>query len=272
MAASQDDLVLRELNRAAILAGRPGVAIVADDASRADRVTGARRRTQDSIDRLATNRRVRRLRRGVLLLVDETGRQKARIEDAIAAVAAPAYLIAGGRALEHHDLTDQHFFGVVTLTDRRVSPFEMSGEKAEFLLTDERRLGDVAEWAPNDPRSQWKIATAPRAVLDAISHPRFGVSFSQGAHALVIAARRDPSFLPQLFRTVSESASATDARRLGLLIDRLLGPEQAAPLRALRGGSRTPVLLRAGGPDQGPVDATWRVIVNQDLDLLEPAA
>ncbi|MHB8247097.1 MAG: hypothetical protein ACYDGN_17475 [Acidimicrobiales bacterium] len=68
--------------------------------------------------------------------------------------------------------------------------------------------------------------------------------------------------MERLLATVSRYSSAATARRVGLLVDRHLGTDAAAPFRELIGTSRTPVLLRSTGTTDGTVDRAWRVRVN----------
>jgi predicted transcriptional regulator of viral defense system len=166
------------------------------------------------------------------------------------------YLITGGNALQHNDLTDQHFFTTVVLVPSRVANFSYRSEKTHFIWLERDRIwGSIDD---NRPR----YATPERALVDAFSHARYGVSFQQAVTALVRAARRDRTFLVSLEETVSRFKSASTARRVGLLVDRLFGPDAAAPYKKLIGASRTPVLLRSTGAAEGPVDRTWRVQVN----------
>jgi hypothetical protein len=95
------------------------------------------------------------------------------------------------------------------------------------------------------------------------------VAFSQVLSALDLAVRRDPELLKRLVGVLGRFGSVAAARRVGLLVDRLFGADAAVPFRGLMGKSRTPVLLRRGGVTYGPVDPTWRVIVNASTDLEE---
>jgi predicted transcriptional regulator of viral defense system len=103
-------------------------------------------------------------------------------------------------------------------------------------------------------------------ILDVLSSTRFGVSFSQALSALSLAVQLDPEFLERLVAGVRRFESDATARRVGLLVDRLFGPDAALPFRELIGKSRTPVLLRRGGVTDGQVDPTWRVRVNASTE------
>ena len=61
--------------------------------------------------------------------------------------------------------------------------------------------------------------------------------------------------------------SRSAARRVGLILEHLFGADAALPYRSIIGKNRAPALLRPGGADAGPIDASWRVVINA---LLEP--
>jgi predicted transcriptional regulator of viral defense system len=251
-----EDRVLVELHRAAALAGRGGIVVPSEDLEVADRQTGSHARTKDAISRLLKANKVVAVRKDLLVLPDATGRVTVTIPELVDVVAPEPYLITGGRALQHHHLTDQHFFSVAVLVPTRVSTFAYRGERAVFLATDPKRIWG---WQGGErPR----IATPERVILDVLSNTRYSVPFSQALTALNLEVQRHPGFLERLESSVRRFESHAAARRVGLLVDRLFGPDAAAPFRELIGASRTPVLLRRGADTQGPIDPTWRVIVN----------
>lgn len=256
-----EDQVLVELHRAAALTSRPGIVVPSVDLNLADQQTGSRDRTRAAISRLTKAGKVLAIRKDLLVLQDATGRVSVSVPELIDVVAPRPYLITGGRALQYHRLTDQHFFSVAVLVPTRVSPFQYRSERAVFLATVSERIWGWQE----DERPHY--ATPERVIVDVLSSTRFSVAFSQAVTALYLAVRRDPEFLSRLVATVHRFDSPTVARRVGLLVDRLIGTEAAAPFRVLIGLSRTPVQLRRGGRTDGAVDPTWRVIVNA---LIEP--
>jgi predicted transcriptional regulator of viral defense system len=189
-------------------------------------------------------------------LLDVTGRVTVGLGQLIDTVAPEPYLITGGRALEHHHLTDQHYFSVPVLVPARVTVLSYREERALFLRTKPDRIwGWVGDERP-------RYATPERVIVDVVDSPRYGVTFSQSVSALNLAVRRDPELLDRLLQVLRRFPSAAAARRVGLLVDRLFGADAAAAFRGLIGQSRTPVLLRRGGVTHGQVDLTWRVIVN----------
>lgn len=260
------DLVLRELHRAALDAGRPGVSIPSVDLDVVAQGTLDRQVAVHALDRLVQAQRAVRVRRDLVVLPDAAGLLKVDLADLVGVVAPEPHVITGGRALEHAGLTDQHFFGLVVLVPSDVAPLAWRGQRATFFTADPTNI-----WG-SDPDSQPRYALPERALVDALNHPRFGVSITQALDALLRAEARDPSFLERLHTTVSRYGSGSRghgsrsaARRVGLVVERLFGADAAAPYRDLIGENRAPVLLRTGGSADGPVDRTWRVKVNAVL-------
>jgi predicted transcriptional regulator of viral defense system len=267
--AGVDDAVLRELHRAATLAQRAGISIVTRDAPRADRVSGSREKTLQAIDRLAKDGRAVRARRDLLALADSAGLVTPTLEELVDAISPRPYLITGGRALEHHGLTDQHFFELVALAGNPASGFAWRGERVRYLKTSPDRVwGGRPARALGAHRTRPIIAAAERAVMDAIDHPRFGVSMSQAVGALRRALQVDAAFVNRLARAVDRGGSTATARRVGFLVEQLAGEAAAAAIRPWIGERRSPVPLRAGGSEDGPIDPVWLVQVNVDLDLV----
>lgn len=262
-----EDRVLRELHRAALEAGRRGIGVPSADLDAVARRTGDRAAAEQALKRLVQAQRVVRVRRDVVVLPDPTGLLGIELADLIDGIAPQPYLITGGGALGHFDLTDQHFFGLAVLVPSEVTKLRFRGQTATFFKTDPTNIwGWGAEARP-------RFALPERALVDALNHPRYGVSLTQAADALLRAASRDTGFLNRLLAAVLRyrsgsrgHSSRSSARRVGFVVERLFGPEAAAPYRDLVGSNRAPVLLRPGGSSSGPVDSSWRLVVNAVLE------
>lgn len=255
----KEDRVLVELHRAAALAGRPGIVVPSLDLDLANQYTGSPTRTRDAIERIVQTERATKVRKDLLVLPDVTGRVNANIEELIDVVAPRPYLITGGRALEHHGLTNQHFFAVTVLVSTRVAPMTYRGERVVFVPTNRKSI-----WGG---RGHPCFANPERVIIDVLSSTRYSVPFAQIISAISVAGHRDEKFLGRLFASARRFQSNTTARRIGLLVEEIFGPEAAVPFLELVGESRTPVLLRRGGRTDAPVDSKWRVIVNANTEL-----
>jgi len=259
--------VLRELHRAALEAGRRGIAVPSVDLGLVARRCGGRAAAEQAIVRLIQAGRVMRVRRDLLVLPDTTGLLNIDMVDLVDAIASQPYMITAGAALEHFDLTDQHSFGHVVLVPNEAAPLRYRGQTAAFFKTDPTNIWG---W---DPETRPRYALPERAIVDVLNHPRYGVSLTQAIDALRRAAVLDIAFLDRLHGAVLRysagsrgHSSRSSARRVGLVVERLFGARAATPYRDLVGANRAPVLLRPGGSPSGPLDSTWRVVVNAVLE------
>lgn len=262
-----ENRVLRELHRASLDAGRRGIAIPSVDLEVVARATGNRMAAEQALNRLAQANRVARVRRDLVVLPDVTGLLGVDLVDLVDVVAPKPCLITGGRALAQFDLTDQHFFGLAVLVPAEIAKMSWRGQTATFYKTDRSNI-----WGA-DPDTRPCYALPQRAIVDALNHPRYGVTTIQALDALLLAASKDPGFLDRLHEAVARYSSGSKghgsraaARRVGLVVDRFVGAQAAEPYLDLIGPNRTPVLLRPGGPDSGTVDHRWRVKVNAVLE------
>jgi len=258
------DRVLIDLHRAASLAGRPGIAVPSRDLEAANQAFGPRS-TRDALSRLRHDGRLLSVRKDLDILPDATGRVTVGLPDLVRVVAPAVHLITGGRALEEHRLTDQHYFALVVLVPRPVDGFSFRKDHATFLVT---QPSHIWGWQQSGPQ----FAVPERAILDAVSHSRYGVSLSHAIKALRRAAQRDPGFLRRLADATHRYHSVATARRLGPVIDRVFVSEAAAPFEDLVGERRSPVLLRPSGLESGEIDRKWRVVVNATAELERASA
>lgn len=261
-----DDALLISLHRGSIEAGRPGIAIPSIDLDLARLPHDRRAAARSALFRLANAGRISRVRRDLVVLPDVTGISDVSIADLVDAVAIRPYLITAGAALAHHELTDQHFFDVVILVANPTTTFDWRGQTARFFAVEHDNI-----WGAGSPSGP-QIATAERALLDALNHPRYGVGFTHVLDAMRRAHSRDQKFLSRLERAVEHySAGAARhgarscARRIGLIVETLFGEKAARPYAKLIGSNRAPVLLRPSGSRHGQVDPKWRVVVNAPL-------
>jgi predicted transcriptional regulator of viral defense system len=254
-----EDKVLRELHRAALEAGRPNICVPSTDLDTVALRTGSREAAQKAVQRLARAERIVRIRKDLLILPEVTGLLNVEMDNLIDAITPQSYLITGGRALEHHHLTDQHFFGVIVLVSHRIQRLSYRGQSATFLLTDPQNIWG---WQEN---ALPHYATPERTIVDTLNHPRYAVSLTQSLDALLTAASNDPTFFDRLLHAVVCHRSPSAARRVGLVVERFFGATASAPFLPLIGENRLPVLMRPGGSPKGCIEPKWRVIVNATL-------
>jgi predicted transcriptional regulator of viral defense system len=78
----------------------------------------------------------------------------------------------------------------------------------------------------------------------------------------------DLGFPDRLATEVARLDNHALARRLGFLVSRLTGSGEARAFLPLRGDSKASTPLQVGGPVDGPIDPTWRVRENVELERL----
>lgn len=252
---------LTGLARAAALAGRPDVVVLDEDL---DALGLPFRDAHARVNRLAREGRIRRVRRGAYVLVDRTGHASVGLLDVVAALTPQPYLVTGGRALQFHELTDQHFRRVHVLVPHQLRSWSWRGDEVRYVPT----AGSLRRGAARARRSRARIAVPERAIADSLRHARWGVTLAQVVEALDTMLARDAGFADRLAIEVARQDSHALARRLGLLVSRLAGPDAARGFLPLRGASRAATPLQTGGAPAGPIDAVWQVRVNVELERL----
>lgn len=257
---ARPDPIVR-LARAAALAARPDVLLVDPDLRALELSPGEARALLGQLERTG---RIRRVRRGAYVFVDRTGNVRADLLDLIAALTPQPYLMTGGRALQFHDLTDQHFRRVHVLVPHQLRPWSWRGDEVRYVPTD----ASLRRGATRARAASARVATPERAIADSLRHPRWGVTLAQVVEALDTLLGPEPAFADALAHEVARGGGHALARRLGLLVSHLADSDAARGFLPLRGESKAATPLLAGAPAAGPIDPTWRVRVNVDLDRL----
>jgi predicted transcriptional regulator of viral defense system len=252
------------LTRAAALAGTPDVVLVERDIGVLNALTGSRPRSHKLIRRLADAGRLRPVRRGVYVLVDNAGTVAADIFDLIEALTPRPYLITAGRALQFHGLTDQHFRRIDVLVETQLRQWSWRGTMVKYANTTTSLRG----FSTRTRKTPALIANPERAVADSLDRPALGVTLSQVAEALDLLLHQDSASLDRLAVLTANAYGHALARRLGFLATTLAGDNAARVFLPLVGKSTGATALLAGGPADGPVDPTWMVRVNVDPALL----
>lgn len=262
-AIDRQSVVIR-LSRTASAARRPGIFVLDTDGDALDELTGSRIRTHALIKQLENERRLQRVRRGTYVLVDSNGNVNAGILDLIAALTPTPHLVTGGRALQFHNLSDQHFRRIQVLVDHRIRDWSWRGDQVRYIES------NMARTSPARTRkTRARIATPERAITDCMTHTRWGVTLGQIVEALDGYVHGPANSPAKLASEVALSGTDAVARRLGFLLSLIAGPEAAIPFMPLRGRRNGATLLQAGGRKRGSVDPIWKVQVNVDLDMLD---
>jgi predicted transcriptional regulator of viral defense system len=250
-----------QLARQSHLAGRWPVVLDGDLAA-VDALTGSRQASFAVLRRMARTGQLERVRRGAYVLRDETGVLRVDLFGLVDALTPKPYLITAGRALVAHDLGDQHFRTAVVLVPSLRRDFDWRGDRVHYVLTEPARI-----WGSHGRKGP-SVASPERAILDSFAHRRWGVTLPQSVEALDLALGRWPGFADTLATAAARYRNAAVARRLGLLVAHTAGESAAAPFRPLLGSSKAATPLDPTAERRGPLDSSWGVRINVDLDAL----
>jgi predicted transcriptional regulator of viral defense system len=188
----------------------------------------------------------------------------------VGALERDGHLVTAGAALAFHRLSDQSFRTIIVLTPAQQRGWVWQGERVVYVQTRRDRIWGERVMRP----AAWPtwIARPERAILDALAHPKWGVSLSQVVEAVGNGLREtrqsDTRFSERLAQAAARYGNAAVSRRLGFIVSELAGDAAAAPLRGLIGTSRTMTLLDPSGRAQGPTHTDWRLRENVPFDLL----
>lgn len=252
------------LDRATSLAGRPRICIVERDLPILDALTGSRAQSHDLLAALERAGRIHPVRRGAYVLVSSSGNVGVSILDLVAALTSEPYLVTAGRALQFHNLTDQHFRLVVVLVPKQARSWSWRRETVRYSRTDRALRPAITR----SRKTRAVIATPERALADSLEHPSFGVTLAQVAEALDSKLQQNATSADPLASVIADGYSHASARRFGFLVSHLAGETAARGFLPLRGRSKAAALLLKGGPAGGPVDPVWNVRQNVELTRL----
>jgi predicted transcriptional regulator of viral defense system len=212
-----------------------------------------------------------RLRPGLFQLVPaDRGREGVADTNPLTAgsVLVDPYFYSFGTACSHHGLTEQVFAEIYLACRRRRRPEVIRGKRYLFALVPERRFFGFQEVAVLGDKVQ--MASAERAVLDAIDRPTYAGGIGEVSGIVARAAGRVSwKVMIQLLRRWESSALV---QRLGFFLDLHqsgIPPEvRGVLLGLLRPQSKVLLGSRPKWGTAGKLIPTWNVVENVPRDLL----
>jgi predicted transcriptional regulator of viral defense system len=232
--------------------------------------------SSDAYARFMAHRLVRkgwleRLRPGLYQLVPaDRGRLGVADSNPLAAgaVLVSPYFYSFGTACTHHGLTEQVFSEVYLATRSRRRPRIVRGKRYVFVPMPERRFFGFAD--EEVLGATVKMATAERALLDALDRPLYAGGIGEVSRIVSRAADRVSwEALITLLPRFGESALV---QRLGYLLALHRVGVPAKVLARLRGlmkpGSKIALGPRARWGPHGVLVRPWNVIENVPRDVL----
>jgi predicted transcriptional regulator of viral defense system len=220
-------------------------------------VTGTAAAARAVVDSLAAKDWIVPIRRGIWAVRSRALTVEVSTLEVVGLVSPDLHLVTAGRALAEHRLSDQSFRSIVVLTEARLRDWEWQGENVKYVKTPPSRIWGTAERSSLAPT---RLASEERALLDSLAHPRWGVALAHLVEALDRYLDRTAE-TDKLALAAARYRNAHLARRLGFLIERLRGEQQALPFRALRGRTKgaVPLNLSVAPERQSNLDSRWGI-------------
>lgn len=222
-------------------------------------------RTADALYRLAQKGWLRRLERGIYLLIPlEAGPARNWSENGwvIAQFLTSPAVIAYWSALQHWNMTEQIPQTIFVQTTRRKQPKEIAGVKFQFITVIARHFLGIAMLHIAGKPIQ--VTDREKTLIDCAARPDLSGGILQLAQALrnsvgQIDWERLDSYLERW-------GGGAVVKRLGYLVETQGIPHQAERLKRWQGlVSRGISLLEPGAGQYGPVRTRWQVRINVPL-------
>ena len=226
------------------------------------------KRTAKTLAALANQGWVRRLRRGIYLLIplEATSPEDWRADPWVVAelIFKPAY-IAGWSACEHWGFTEQIFRDVAVFTSAPIRERRITIDQTDFVLKKISRqlfFGTRTVWR-NDTRIN--ISDPTRTVVDILDDPKWGGGMrhvAQIINAYLYSEYRDDDLIIDYIIRIGNSSAA---KRLGHLLETRHVEKIDLMDRLIPLITKGYVLLDPTISSKGSFVSKWNVRVNSDL-------
>jgi len=221
------------------------------------------------LHRLAAKRWVQRLERGKYRLIPlEAGPEAhwAEHEFLIAAALIQPYYLAYATALHYYGYSERQPRPVWIATTRRKRPVTVEGITYRFVTLTEHKFFGYTTVQLLDRSVQ--VAEREKAIADGFDHPEYCGGVIEPAKGLWFGS--DELDLARLVEYSQHIGNRTAMRRLGFWLERLEIGDPGWRQQLEDPGDRNYARLDPSGPDEGPRDTRWRLIVNvPERQLLE---
>jgi len=219
-------------------------------------------RTPDALYRLAQKGWLRRLERGVYLLIPlEAGPARAWTENGwvIAKYLTDPAAIAYWSALHYWNMTEQIPQVIFVQTTRRKQPTEIAGMKFQFVTVIEDHFFGVA--TVNIAGKTIQVTDREKTLVDCAARPDLSGGILQLAQAL--RNNSDQIHWERLDQYLEGWGGGAVVKRLGYLVETLKIPGQEERLARWQGlVTRGISPLEPGAGNHGPVRTRWQVRIN----------
>jgi len=219
--------------------------------------------------RLTTKRWVQRLERGKYRLIPlEAGPEAhwAEHEYLVAAALVQPYYLAYATALNYYGYSERQSRPVWIATTQRKRPVTIEGNTYRCVtLSQHKFFGYIAVKLLDN---QVQVAEREKAIADGFDHPEYCGGVLEPAKGLWFGS--DELDLARLVTYSQRLGNRAAMRRLGFWLERLQIGDQALLQELGLCIDRNYACLDPSGPDEGPRDSHWRLIINvPERQLLE---
>ncbi|MCX7681133.1 MAG: hypothetical protein N2508_04065 [Anaerolineae bacterium] len=221
------------------------------------------------LHRLCRKRWVRRLERGKYLLLPLAAGPEPRWaehEYLIAASLVQPYYLAYATALSYYGYTERPLSPILIATTRRKRAVTIDGVTYRFVTQPAHKFFGYTAISLLD-QTVW-MAEREKAIADGLDRPDLVGGVLEAAKALWLGS--EELDWERLVRYVLRLESPAAARRLGFWLEALELGDERLLLQLEVGRGHSYVRLEPSGPERGPRNSRWRLIVNiPEQQLLE---
>lgn len=197
---------------------------------------------------------VRPAARGLYEVRDPRGVARSSFEKLLAArFAGTDHLVTGWWALAQAGLTSQDVREVVVLTTTNRRDLTIAGRKVRVAKVEPHVM-----WGGETRKNGLIVARPERAFCDCAGTRPARIPAARIAEALDAYLGSTPHAVERLGRAAKRTASPVVARRLGYLVELIVGERVAEPLHCLIGRSRKADALDPGD-DHSPIVTRWQI-------------
>lgn len=254
------------------LSSRERLALAEWERARVSRVTRAEvaaRWGNDKADKITSalvrKRALRRVGRGIFLVVPLRAQAKPSTSSAVVSVAAllqdEPYYLGGLWALTYWRLTPQQYTAQMdAFVVRSHQPRTLANARVRFHRAPASRLAAVSERVSVEGVSI-HVSTREGTLLDLLDYPNLAGAMRASLGFVELAL--DHVDVGKLVRLAATVARPSTCQRLGVLLERRgVALSRLAPLRRRASGTRSLTSMVPGAPRRGQVNARWRVVEN----------
>lgn len=227
-----------------------------------------RKETAKMLAALANQGWVRRIRRGLYLLIplEATSPEDWHADPWVMAdhIFKPAY-IAGWSACEHWGFTEQIFLDIAVFTSSSIRERRITVDQTDFILKKISRklfFGTQTVWRNN---TRINVSDPTRTVVDILDDPKWGGGMRHVVQ--ILNAYLDSEYYDgdRIVDYINRIGNSSPAKRLGFLLDTLNKEKKDLAGKLIPLITKGYVLLDPTMPSKGSYISEWNIRANLDI-------